>query len=84
MTIKDRESGIRVRLLKQWDVVKIDPSPFAATVTMCPECGEFFGGRGRALEEATREADAKFAEHVCDPAKIGVAPRTWRITEDKD
>ena len=59
-------SEIRMKFRDDWIVV-VDPNPYADSVTMCVDCGQFFGGRGTSLKEAMAAADAKMAKHKCQP-----------------
>lgn len=60
-------SGMSVRFKKDY-IVTIDPNPHAMSVSMCPDCGGFFNGKGRSLQESMADSDAEMAKHRC-PAR---------------
>lgn len=62
--IRDKESGMRIRFVKKWDIIP-DPNPHAFTLAVCPHCLEQFRGTGASLRESSAHADALAADHKC-------------------
>lgn len=66
--IEDKQSGIRIRFVKGWDIMP-DQNPHAFTLAVCPKCLAQLIGMGASLSESSADADAKLADHQCSHLK---------------
>lgn len=66
--IVDKETGIRVRFVKGWDIIP-DQNPHALSLLVCPDCLQQLIGTGTTLRESMAAADDLARAHACSHLK---------------